>query len=362
MSGSNSKIRAIVAVPSEGVIGGVSVLFAVLKSEMESREHRYQTIGKRADERSSLNVFWRLFSDWWSWFVTIRKYKPEIAHVNPSLKSKSLIRDGAMVLIAKCCGVKSVSFFHGWSEEFERSRIGRWLFRIGIGQSDTIIVLGKCYRQKLLELNYKKQITVIQNPVSQEVIDRFEDKQKDFLQPSKILFLSRVIKAKGVHELLSAFKRLSEERPDIELRIAGDGDERTRLEARTESESIRNVTYLGFVNGDDKNTELENATLLVLPSYTEGIPLSILEGMAVGLPVVTTPVGGIPDFFEDNRMGKLVKVRDINSLYHAIVELVDNPKLSNEIANYNRRFARENFSPACFVSKLQTIYSTTAQS
>ena len=349
--------RAIVSVPSESVIGGVSVLFAVLKTRMEARGAKYHVIGKRVDEKSSLGVGLRLLTDWCRWFSLLRTYRPEVAHVNPSLKSKSLVRDGVMVLLAKLCRVNTVSFFHGWSEEFENSLVGRVLFRWGVGRSDTLVVLGDCYRNKLLNLGYKKQIEVIQNPVSQEVLDRFASIEKDFERPAKVLFLSRVIKAKGVHELIDAFARLVVDHPEIELRVAGDGSETEALKTRVEKEEIRNVSFLGFVSGDDKNVELENASILVLPSYTEGIPLSILEGMAAALPVVTTPVGGIPDFFVDEKMGQMVAVRDSNALFEALADLLENPQRAKRISNYNREFAHANLSPDRFVEKLYAIYS-----
>jgi len=326
---------------------------------METNGARYHVIGKRAHEKSSFGVISRLLADWWGWFSLLRTYKPDVAHVNPSLKPKSLVRDGVMILLAKLCRVKTVSFFHGWSEEFENSWIGRALFRWGVGRSDTLIMLGDCYKKKLINLGYKKHIEVIQNPVSQEVLDRFALSEKDFDQPAKILFLSRVIKAKGVHELVDAFGRLVVGHPEIELRVAGDGSETSALKARVVEEKIRNVTFLGFVSGDDKNVELDNATILVLPSYTEGIPLSILEGMAAGLPVVTTPVGGIPDFFVNGKMGQMVPVRDSNALYKALADLLQNPELASRIGNNNREFAHSNLTPARFVERLRAIYSDT---
>ena len=121
------------------------------------------------------------------------------------------------------------------------------------------------------------------------------------------------------------------------------------------------VDFPGFVRGPDKLRLLQQAALLVLPSYAEGVPIAVLEGMAAGLPVVTTPVGGVPDIFEDGVNGLLVPPGDPAALADAIERLLDDPDQRRSMGEANRRKALKEFDVPIYVEKLLGLYRDVAR-
>ena len=135
-----------------------------------------------------------------------------------------------------------------------------------------------------------------------------------------ILFLARIEKAKGIYEALDAYALLKSSHPSASLTIAGDGWDLGGAKRYADSRMLADVFFLGHVEGSAKFASFRSADAYLFPSYTEGLPISVLEAMAYGLPVVTCAVGGLCDFFEDNRMGFITQSHDpqvLASLYWA---------------------------------------------
>ena len=116
------------------------------------------------------------------------------------------------------------------------------------------------------------------------------------------------------------------------------------------------VEFPGFVRGQDKARLLQQAALLVLPSYAEGLPIAVLEALAAGLPVVTTPVGGLTDFFVDGVNGLLVPPGDVPGLAAAINRLLAHPDLRAAMSVHNRAQALAQFDIARYVEHLVAVY------
>lgn len=139
---------------------------------------------------------------------------------------------------------------------------------------------------------------------------------------------------KNHRQLLLAWKRVAKEEPSAQLLLVGNGRLRQREESRVIRDQVRNVRFLGFRR--DVPSLLAAADLLVLPSRREGLPRSILEAMAVGLPVVATDVRGCRDLVEHGRNGLLVKVGDVEGLAQAIVTLLGDRELRERMGREGR--------------------------
>jgi glycosyltransferase involved in cell wall biosynthesis len=117
------------------------------------------------------------------------------------------------------------------------------------------------------------------------------------------------------------------------LVFAGDGDIEGARRVATELGISESVRFLGFVRGESKTRELRAAAIVCLPSYDEGVPVALLEGMSNGIPVVATPVGGIPDLIRSGENGLLVPPGDIDSLSRVLVSLLTDSIFSSAIGN-----------------------------
>lgn len=135
-----------------------------------------------------------------------------------------------------------------------------------------------------------------------------------------ILFVGRLIPVKGVPVLLEAFALLAKHLPEARLTIVGDGPERSTLERKAQELGIRHrVSFTGALSQQDVSARMSDADLFVLPSYDEGLPVVLMEAMASGLPVITTPIAGIPELVQNGVTGRIVSAGDAAGLAGAIL-------------------------------------------
>jgi glycosyltransferase involved in cell wall biosynthesis len=155
----------------------------------------------------------------------------------------------------------------------------------------------------------------------------------------KILFLSRLIKDKGVYETIKAFENLRTDNFNIQLIIAGSGEESETIESLVEQNE--NISLTGHVEGQEKIELYKNCVLYCLPSYSEGLPTSVLEAMSFGKPVITTPVGGLKSFFQDGAMGYFVQPKDADDLEMKLRTLLKDQGLRQKIGEFNFDYAHQ---------------------
>ncbi|HMD98895.1 MAG TPA: glycosyltransferase [Terriglobia bacterium] len=163
------------------------------------------------------------------------------------------------------------------------------------------------------------------------------------------------IKGKGQGDLIEAARRICAEVPRARFILVGDGRERAGLENKVaELGLVEHFVFLGKRN--DVPDVLSCCDVSVLPSWAEGMPNSILESMAAGLPVVGTRVGGIPEIIEDEVSGLLVPPRDPQALAKAILRLLRDPEFSSRLALAGRERVRIEFSFDRVLRQLRELY------
>jgi glycosyltransferase involved in cell wall biosynthesis len=173
-----------------------------------------------------------------------------------------------------------------------------------------------------------------------------------------VLFLCRLDIDKGLPESIEAFARIQARWPSATLTVVGDGPARAPAEALVARLGVRGVRFLGHVDGAPKIGLFREADVYLFPTaFIEGMPNSLLEAMASGLPVITRPMGGIRDFFEDGRMGFLTESRDPTVLAAFLDRLVGDPELRQRMGDYNRQYALRYFAASVVVQKLLGIYA-----
>ncbi|MDE6416936.1 MAG: glycosyltransferase family 4 protein [Duncaniella sp.] len=201
-----------------------------------------------------------------------------------------------------------------------------------------------------------KNLDLVPNPVNYPAqVEREADPEKIHL-----LYLGVLdnIKAKGVVDLVKAMAQLKPEvRDRVVLHIAGAGSEEDKLQSMISSEGLDdNVVLEGWVSGDEKRKLLEMCHCFVLPSYFEGLPVSILECMAWEMPIIASRVGGIPSIVEDGDNGYLIEPGDITALTDAITDVVANPTVRSAMGKSSRSKAAA-YSIDSVVEQLDKIYA-----
>jgi glycosyltransferase involved in cell wall biosynthesis len=354
-------MKVLITLPCLNLPGGVANYYSTLRKHLDRDKHYFE-VGSRGDADTGFQVIKRLLSDWWRFFNALSKQPVDLAHINPSFGMKSLVRDGVLLLIAKWKKKKVLVFFRGWDPECETTirRKFIWLFRKVYGQADAFIVLGTEFRAKLREFGIHKP-TYLETTLIDDDLEYSTAADQSTKNPenASILFLSRLDHGKGLLESLQAFKLLQDTKPSVRLTIAGDGPTKSAAEDYASKERLKGVQFTGYISGREKHLAFQNSDIYLFTSFHEGMPNSVLEAMAYGLPVVTSAVGGLKDFFEQDRMGKIVNPHNPDNICHALAELLDDTESRAEIGEYNRHYAQRNFSASSVAKRLVGIYEQT---
>lgn len=165
----------------------------------------------------------------------------------------------------------------------------------------------------------------------------------------------RLVELKGIEYLLRAAAPLGREFPALRVEIAGSGPQREKLEKAVADAGLgEKVKFLGWI--DDLKSVLPRWDVFVMPSLEEGFPIAALDAMAAGLPVVATPVGGVPEIIEDGKTGWLVPPRDVEALTSRLRLLLCHPDLrvSAGAAGYAR--VRDHFNAAQMAESFARLY------
>ena len=156
-----------------------------------------------------------------------------------------------------------------------------------------------------------------------------------------IVTVARLVEIKGIHYLIDALALMPDNvRSRIRLRLFGTGSQEGRLRHQAQAAGVEaQVEFGGLAPYSQIPDILRSADVFALPSLQEGLPLSLLEAMATGLPVVTTPVGGIPDVIRDGVNGLMVPCRSAVALRDALVRLAGDPRLRAQLGEAAQRDA-----------------------
>jgi glycosyltransferase involved in cell wall biosynthesis len=153
----------------------------------------------------------------------------------------------------------------------------------------------------------------------------------------RLLFVGRLASVKGASVLFEALEQVIPRFPDLRLTLIGDGPERGDFEQEVQTRGLGEaVIFAGYRSQAEVAAALQEADMLVLPSFAEGVPVVLMEAMAAGLPVVTTRVAGIPELVEDRVSGLLVPPGDTDALAGAICELLADPALRTRMGEQGR--------------------------
>lgn len=343
----------LINVPHLDRPGGVREIYKVLDLEKQGIGQYFFIHPKPERETAKWQVLIRLVKRYMNFYRRVGEM--DMVLINPSLGWKSFLRDAMFAYITQKRGKKLVVFWHGWLEEYERKIKSSWLlracFRKTFANADGLIVLGSIFKDKLTALIPSNSIptlhflniaddTFLKGFDLEETLDQRERKEK-----FTMLFLARMVKEKGPYIAIDAFRQAALEMPDkeLELIIAGDGNELGNVKKYVEENNIRNVIFPGFVRGTVKHETLAQADMFLFPTYyPEGLPLSVLEAMLYAMPVVTRPVGGLPDIMRNGEHGYIIDSKDPADFVAPIKKLVSDRALYRKICRNNHEFATNN--------------------
>lgn len=333
-----SRMKILINIPDLNILGGVANHYAGLRDFWFENVH-YNISGRRAFlNMSGLLTF---PYDVVKFILKVLFWRPDVVLLNPSMGFRALKRDFLYLKLALFFRRRVAIFIHGFNLDYIRSVDRKWLCD-NLNKADLIFVLAKEFRSILHEYGVKSKIVLSTTKVNDRLISDFDISHKQLGR--NILFLARVEQAKGIYITIDSYKILKAEFTDLSLTIAGSGSELQVVKRYIEDNDIQDVTLLGAISGKKLKDVFKRATLYSFPSsYGEGMPTSVLEAMAFGLPVFTRRVGGLSDFFEQDRMGFITDSLNASDFAEAMRPYLVDETLYRKVSMYNHEYAKKYF-------------------
>lgn len=279
-----------------------------------------------------------------------------LIHVHMASRA-SFWRKSFYLVLAVLFRVPYVIHLHGAEFKIfygrESSARVRYCVRRVFQGAATVIVLSDSWKVWVDQQFPGVKSRVLHNPVQvPDVLPEWENRKM-----GRVLFLGRLGRRKGVYDLVQVADILKQRGYSFVIMLGGDGDvSAIRAEARKlHVEDC--IDVLGWVRGKQKQDLLASAMVYILPSYNEGLPVSVLEAMAAGLPVVTTSVGGLPELVSEGNDGYLVVPGDVDSLADRLGMLLSHPEVAQRMGNAAFEKIRHGFSVEVFMPELMKIYA-----
>lgn len=247
-------------------------------------------------------------------------------------------------------------------KDFESNFIFRNLIRFSLNSSTKIVAVSQDLSDKIELMGINKDITVLRNAVD---ISRFKpSKNYDLRRQNKIedneiliLFIGHLEPFKGIFELLDAFHVLVREHKNIKLMVIGEGHQEKEVKDKVSEYNLDDrVIFKGKVSPETIQYFYQMADIFTLPSYTEGLPLVVIESMACGLPVVVSAVGGIPEVVRDGENGFLVQPKNSNQLTQKLKILVEDSDLRKKYGSNALETVDDEFNIEKKVDELKSMY------
>lgn len=289
---------------------------------------------------------------------TIRQSNARIVHIH-TCSGFSFFRSALDASVARKAGCRVVLHVHGAAfDEFYRraGAMTRWWLRRALHTADRVVALSQAWAAELGSIAPKARAVVVENAV---MIPPLLPRSRK-AGPCRFLLLAKMDEWKGVDDLLNACATLQGTGVGFELTLAGPagsaGDAPTLRRKIADRQLNGLVRYVGEARGASKEDLFARADAYVQPSHHEGMPLSVLEAMARGLPVIATRVGALPEVIADGHTGRLVPPGRPDALAGVMRELATDASMRCRFGEAARRHAMARFTLERLTEDLAAMY------
>lgn len=337
--------------------GGIGyVIGAYLSSELSSR-FRLRHVVTHRDGSGPLKA-WTYAKALMRFMVLRLTCGRGLVHIHSS-SGPSFLRKALFLLIGKAFGCRVIFQIHsgGFLDYYQsRGPTMKFFIRQVLRRSDRIVVLTASWKKKIGELvGSGTRISVVGNPIDTSKYHPFPRDSRSNGQ-LHLLFLGALIKNKGVYDILDCLARLQQQGLNMRLTLAGDR-ELAKVRLHAQQSGVEDLIDLpGWVSEATKLELLRNSDLLLLPSYKEGLPLCVLEAMAVGLPVVCSHAGGLADLVGHAENGFIIAPGDVQKMAKYIATLAQDTLLREQMGSRNAKKIRDGYSVPAVAKQIGDLY------
>lgn len=285
-------------------------------------------------------------------YFTKRNY--DIYHIHAASYG-STFRKGWYVYAVKKWGKKVILHIHGaeYMIFYDKSNKKEKIRSI-LNAADRVIALSNEWKHRFDETFGLTNCVVLENGIDMERLQPAITSYQE--HPHTFVSLGRLGERKGTYDLITAIEQAKTEVPDIKCYLAGDGEIEKCKDLIKQKKLDNNIIVVGWADFDKKLELLRKSSVLVLPSYNEGLPMAILEGMACGKAIISTTVGAIPEVVKKEN-GILVQPGDISGLRDALCKYCMDLEEVERIGSANIDLIKSNYSMNVMHQKLAMYYN-----
>lgn len=277
----------------------------------------------------------------------------DIVHIHTA-SGKSFFRKSIFINLSKKFNKKVILHIHGGAfEEVYLSSNKKHKNKISesLNKCDKIIVLSESWKNKVKNMT-NSEIVVVNNSIESKKENLYNIKSKN------IIFIGRIEKDKGIFDFLEMAKEVSANNKNIDFIICGDGN-LDEVSSKIKAYNLEDrVKTLGWISKNQIEEQLKKSMIFTLPSYKEAMPMSILEAMNLGVPIISTNVGSIPEVIEDNINGKLFTPGNIKGFIKNVEDMISNENQRKEYSENSFNIIKEKYSNKYNHQKIKEVYKT----
>lgn len=300
-----------------------------------------------------------------NYYSFIIKCPPDIVHINTSFRRYAFWRDAVYMLISKLFRKTVLLQIHGGrlDEFYKHYRFPvTYLIHKILQLPARIIVLSKAQCECFDNLENKCKIEVIPNMIVAAKFNRSlktKALNRSVRNIISVLFVApHFFKEKGVWDILRVIPSVVKCHKRVSFVLVGSGGEDQAMKKYCKEEKLEDyVIFKGYIKNEDIVNLYLYSDIFILPSYSEGFPLVILEAMAAGLPIISTSVGAIPEIVADGKNGFIIQPGVLQPLAESIIQLVKDKSLRDTMGAYNRKIVRERYDMKKVSKSFDEIYS-----
>ena len=312
-------------------------------------------ISIHASYQDGNKIFRIVYSVWAYLFFLCKRKKYDLFHIHVASYG-STFRKRKYLKALKSKNKKVIVHIHGAAYlVFYEALSNRKKEKVTsfLNEADMVIALSDDWKSKFEKTFALSNCVTLNNGIDTEEFEKavcnIEEMSNSFL------FLGRLGKRKGTYDLVEAMDVAAKENHQIKLIMAGDGEiEKVKQLIRDKGLS-NNIEVVGWIDFEEKINLLKKTATVVLPSYNEGLPMAILEGMAAGKAIISTTVGAIPEVVKEKN-GILVKPGDVQALSAALIKCSTNVDMIKEMSKNNINIIDKEFSMKKMHMKLDEYY------
>jgi len=279
-------------------------------------------------------------------------WRPDIIHIHSSFGA-SFYRKMPFILLSYCNHKPIINQIHGSEFDELYTNANIWKKKLVnkiFGMCRVFIILSEEWKTKFSTIIPKEKIVIIEN--YSHYVDNFVQHKTN----NQVLFLGSICSMKGCFDIPKVVKAVCSVIPNSIFILAGVG-EIDKVKGFANDLGISdNIIFPGWVMGAEKDKLLRESDVFFLPSYSEGMPMSILESMGYGMPIISTNIGGIPQIVLQNENGFLYTPGDTEEMAKGLVQLLNNEGEKQSFGRYSLQLVKEKYSLDIHLKKLESVY------